>query len=63
MKAGDVCIFDRSFYHRTLQNHTDEHRYAYAAQYQADNARRAATGAKDPLKLRVTELREIWNEG
>lgn len=62
MKTGDVCIFDRSFYHRSLQNHTTEHRYAYAAQYQADNARRAVTGEKNPLKLRVSALQKIWSE-
>ncbi len=61
MKTGDVCIFDRSFYHRSLQNHTNEHRYAYAAQYQADNARLADNGEKDARKMRVSELQEIWN--
>ena len=60
LRAGDVCIFDRSFYHRSLQNHTGEHRYAYAAQYQADNARRAVTGEKDPLKMRAADLKKLW---
>lgn len=57
MKAGDVCIFDRNTYHRSLKNETDEVRYAYAAQYMADYARKADTGTKDPLKMRASELR------
>jgi ectoine hydroxylase-related dioxygenase (phytanoyl-CoA dioxygenase family) len=57
---GDVCIFDRNTYHRSLKNDTGEDRYAYAAQYQADAARRADTGAKDPSKMRAAELRQTW---
>lgn len=60
MKTGDVCIFDRSTYHRSLQNETDEHRFAYAAQYQADHAREADTGKKDPLRMRAADLRQWW---
>ena len=56
MKKGDVCIFDRSTYLRSFTNETNEHRYAYAAQYQADYARLAKTGEKDPRKLRAAEL-------
>jgi ectoine hydroxylase-related dioxygenase (phytanoyl-CoA dioxygenase family) len=41
MKKGDVCIFDRSTYHRSLKNETDENRYAYAAQYSDINARQS----------------------
>ncbi len=59
MKAGDACIFDRSTLHRSLKNETDEPRYAYAAQYQSDHARRAETGAKDPKKMRVRELQKM----
>ena len=50
-----VCIFDRSTYLRSFTNETNEHRYAYAAQYQADYARLAKTGEKDPRKLRAAE--------
>jgi ectoine hydroxylase-related dioxygenase (phytanoyl-CoA dioxygenase family) len=35
MEPGDTCIFDRNLLHRSLKNFTDEHRYAYAAQFQA----------------------------
>jgi len=62
MKAGDVGIFDRNTYHRSLSNMTSEHRYAYAAQYQAENARQASTGAKDPKRILVAELRQLWRE-
>jgi ectoine hydroxylase-related dioxygenase (phytanoyl-CoA dioxygenase family) len=62
MKAGDVGIFDRSTYHRSLSNLTDEHRYAYAAQYQAENARQASTGKKDPSRMLASELRQLWRE-
>lgn len=41
MSKGDVCIFDYNTYHRSLQNETGEDRYAYAAQYMADYARKA----------------------
>lgn len=61
MKKGDACIFDRSTYHRTLRNDSAAPRYAYAAQYMADYARRAETGEKDPIKRRVTDLRADWN--
>ena len=61
MKKGDVCIFDRSTYHRSLRNETDRPRYAYAAQYMADYSRLAATGEKDPIKRPVSELRAQWN--
>ncbi|MCA1594867.1 MAG: hypothetical protein LC772_00345 [Chloroflexi bacterium] len=56
LAKGDACIFDRSMYHRTLRNETDRPRYAYAAQYMADYARMAATGAKDPLKMLARDL-------
>ena len=61
MKQGDVCIFDRSTYHRSLRNETDKPRYAYAAQYMADYARIASTGEKDSIKRLASELRAIWN--
>ncbi len=64
MKAGDVCIFDRNTYHRSLKNETDRHRFAYAAQYQAENARTADAGTIDtpeiPNRLRAVELRAFW---
>ena len=64
MKAGDVAIFDRNTYHRSLKNETDEPRFAYAAQYQSDNARDAETGRREsddiPNRLRAIDLRELW---
>lgn len=59
LQPGDACIFDRCTYHRSLKNETDQHRYAYAAQYQADNARIASTGMKDPLRMRARDLAGI----
>ena len=56
LQPGDACIFDRCTYHRSLKNETGRHRYAYAAQYQADNARIASTGKKDPLRMRARDL-------
>ena len=56
LHPGDVCIFDRQTYHRSLQNTTDTHRYAYAAQYLSESARMAKTGKKDPLRMRAVEL-------
>lgn len=56
LQPGDACIFDRSTYHRSLQNHTDTPRFAYAAQYQADHAREATTGKKDPKRMRARDL-------
>ena len=55
LEPGDVVIFDRNTYHRSLRNETDSDRYAYAAQYQADDAR-DVNGKKDPLKMRVSDL-------
>ena len=60
LHKGDVCIFDRSLLHHSKTNETQNHRYAYAAQYQELNARRAETGEKDPAKMLVTELRDLW---
>jgi hypothetical protein len=57
---GDACIFDRCTYHRSLKNETGQHRYAYAAQYQADNARIATTGKKDPLRMRACDLAQSF---
>ena len=56
LKKGDVCIFDRNTFHRSLQNTTDEPRHAYAAQYMADYSREATTGRKDPLRMPAREL-------
>ena len=61
LNRGDVCIFDRSTYHRSLRNETDRARYAYAAQYMAEYSRLASTGEKDPIKRPVAELRALWN--
>ena len=60
LMKGDVCIFDRHTYHRTLQNTTDRTRYAYAAQYMAEYARMAVTGEKDALRMRASDLRKQW---
>lgn len=57
LAAGDACIFDRNTLHRSLRNETDHPRFAYAAQFQADEARQAATGKKDPARMRVVDLR------
>ncbi len=56
LQPGDACIFDRCTYHRSLKNETDEHRFAYAAQYLSENARIAATGKKDPLRMHARDL-------
>ena len=61
LHKGDACIFDRSTYHRSTQNHTSEHRYAYAAQYCADYARDATTGAKNPSRMKATDLGRSWD--
>jgi ectoine hydroxylase-related dioxygenase (phytanoyl-CoA dioxygenase family) len=49
LKKGDVCIFDRNTYHRSLKNETNDDRFAYAAQYMELNARNA-DGTKDTTK-------------
>jgi ectoine hydroxylase-related dioxygenase (phytanoyl-CoA dioxygenase family) len=56
LRPGDACIFDRYTYHRSLKNETAEHRYAYAAQYHSDHARRADDGRKDPTMVRARDL-------
>jgi ectoine hydroxylase-related dioxygenase (phytanoyl-CoA dioxygenase family) len=67
MKPGDVCIFDRNTYHRSLQNATDRPRFAYAAQYQAQNARVSATGKINSPEISprplAHELRSTWLRG
>ena len=60
LNRGDVCIFDRSTYHRTLRNETALPRYAYAAQFMADYTRLAETGEKDSVKRLASELRALW---
>jgi len=57
MAAGDACAFDRFTLHRSGRNLSDQPRFAYAAQYQADLAREAATGNRDPLRMRAADLR------
>jgi ectoine hydroxylase-related dioxygenase (phytanoyl-CoA dioxygenase family) len=60
LQPGDACIFDRNMLHRSLQNETDEDRYAYAAQYTSHNARYAETGKIPPLRMPASELRKRW---
>jgi ectoine hydroxylase-related dioxygenase (phytanoyl-CoA dioxygenase family) len=62
MQPGDACIFDRNTYHRSLHNETGEHRFAYAAQYQAEHAREALTGRKDPRRMLAADLWQCWAE-
>ena len=65
LQPGDVCIFDRNTYHRSLTNTTDEDRWAYAAQYLSANARAAVTGKADPSFGHcppVPELAALWKE-
>jgi len=66
MHAGDVCIFDRNTYHRSLRNETDTPRLAYAAQYQAENARVAETGRVDSPgiapRVLARDLAEHWRK-
>lgn len=62
MAPGDACLFDRCTYHRSGKNSTDEHRFAYAAQYQAENTRPALTGKRDPKRLLATDLQRIQAE-
>lgn len=65
MKKGDVCIFDRNTYHRSLKNETSEDRPAYAAQYQSENARNSENGLIDTPeigpRMRASELRALWH--
>lgn len=58
LEPGDACIFDRNTYHRSVQNTSDQPRFAYAAQYQSDFARQATDGKRDPTRMRAAELRE-----
>lgn len=60
LKAGDVCIFDRNTYHRSLKNETAEDRFAYAAQYMASHSRMAETGEKPLNKPLARDLQERW---
>jgi ectoine hydroxylase-related dioxygenase (phytanoyl-CoA dioxygenase family) len=60
LKKGDVCIFDRNTYHRSLKNDTNDDRYAYAAQYVEENARYVRLGgSKDLSKFPVRELQAM----
>lgn len=56
LQPGDACIFDRNTLHRSLKNTTDQHRFAYAAQFQAQHARLAETGEIDPKRMLASEL-------
>lgn len=66
LKKGDVVIFDRNTYHRSLKNETDEDRFAYAAQYQSENARNADSGLIDTPefgpRMKAIDLRQSWTE-
>ncbi len=62
MGSGDACIFDRNTLHRSIANGTDEHRYAYAAQYTSANARYTATGEIPPGRMLAMELRTLWQD-
>jgi ectoine hydroxylase-related dioxygenase (phytanoyl-CoA dioxygenase family) len=62
LQPGDACIFDRSTLHRSLQNTTDRHRFAYAAQFQAEHARMAETGERDPRRMLASELAALHME-
>ncbi len=62
LHPGDVCIFDRYLLHRSLKNETDEDRFVYAAQYQAENTRVADTGKKDPMRMLTSDLRQRWSD-
>jgi ectoine hydroxylase-related dioxygenase (phytanoyl-CoA dioxygenase family) len=59
LRKGSVCIFDRNTMHHSKTNETNENRYAYAAQYREEKARNP-DGRKDPRKMLVSELREMW---
>lgn len=56
LRAGDACIFDRCTLHRSLRNESDRPRFAYAAQFQSDHARRAEDGRRDPSRMRAEDL-------
>ena len=56
LQPGDTCIFDRNTLHRSLVNTTNKHRFAYAAQFQAEHARMADTGQRDPKRMLASEL-------
>ena len=59
LRKGSVCMFDRNTMHHSKTNETNEHRYAYAAQYREEKAR-DANGKKDPRKMLVSDLRKTW---
>jgi ectoine hydroxylase-related dioxygenase (phytanoyl-CoA dioxygenase family) len=59
LEPGDACIFDRNTLHRSLQNTTNQNRFAYAAQFQADHARMAETGARDSKRMLATDLAQL----
>jgi len=59
LKKGSVCIFDRNTMHHSKTNATNEHRYAYAAQYREDKARNP-DGKKDSKKMLASELAKLW---
>ncbi|BDI30507.1 hypothetical protein CCAX7_25580 [Capsulimonas corticalis] len=64
MQKGDACIFDRNIYYRLPKNETAHARCAYLAQYQAENARSAETGAVHSDEIGpcapARELKEFW---
>ncbi len=63
LKKGDVCIFDRNTYHRSLKNDTNTDRYAYAAQYVEENARYVSDGGKKrPGKFLARDFQKMVEE-
>ena len=60
LNAGDAVIFDRSTAHRSLNNTTDHHRYAYAAQFCESKSRFAETGRPSERWNSLDRLKEIW---
>lgn len=56
LAPGDACLLDRCTLHRSGRNETDQHRYAYAAQFMSSHARDAATGRRDPRRMLAVEL-------
>jgi ectoine hydroxylase-related dioxygenase (phytanoyl-CoA dioxygenase family) len=61
LSPGDACIFNRNTLHRSLTNHTDQPRVAYAAQYMHEDARLASSGLRDPGQMLARDLAERWS--
>ena len=59
MFPGDALIFDRECLHKSSVNSTDGPRFAYAAQFMAEDTRLASTGERVPGKLLATDLQQL----